>query len=52
MSTTDLGLYADRGQLDHDVEQLLGDLLHELDARGVDRTTARASLRRVLPRLA
>jgi len=50
--TADLGIYADRSQLDHDVEQLLGDLLRELDVRGVDRAAARASVRRVAGRVA
>lgn len=40
--------YSDRAALDHDADLLLEGILSDLDARGVDRAAALASIRRVL----
>lgn len=46
--TTNLGIYTDRGQLDHDSAMLIDGVLDDMAGRDVDRVTALASLRRVL----
>jgi hypothetical protein len=43
-----LGVYHDRGQLDHDVRMLLDQLVSELVADGVDFAVAAAALRRIV----
>lgn len=42
-----LGIYEDRGQLGHDVEMLLKQLVSDLGARDVDYAVAWAAVRRV-----
>lgn len=44
---TDLGIYENTDQLDHDVDQLLATVLGDLRARGVDHEAAVRAVRRV-----
>lgn len=46
-----LGDYDDASQLDHDVEMLLGQVLSDISARGVEWAAALASVRRVARRM-
>jgi hypothetical protein len=41
-----LGIYDDGTQLDHDVEDLLAEVVSQLISRGVDFTTATAAVKR------
>lgn len=44
----ELGIYDDKAQLDHDVAMSLATILSDLDAEGVGRDAALASLRRAI----
>lgn len=44
---SDLGIYENTDQLDHDVEQLLTSVLGDIRARGVDHADAVRAVRRV-----
>ncbi|HEY9498546.1 MAG TPA: hypothetical protein VIQ78_05945 [Terrimesophilobacter sp.] len=48
MNTTKLDIYENAGQLDHDTDMLLDELLGALDARGVPYADALAAIRRSL----
>lgn len=47
MSKTNLGIYPDRGALDHDIEMRLNETLNEMCGAGVDYAAALASIKRV-----